>query len=725
MRKISIMFLSVFAIVMSSCNSQKNSVESNQALPKDDLTHLVNPFIGTAPLLDTTIIGYTPPKDWRVWAGLVYPGSTLPNAMVQLSPITMFHTGAGYQYEDPFILGFTHTNKGHWNLCNLPILPLSNKLNRFKSTFSHDNETASPGYYQVYLKDFDVNVRLTSTYHGAIHEYTYKNTDDERILFNLSKSNNGVSDWDIKVVGGNKVEGFQKVGGDNVHFYGELNTKIKNLEVEKEDIKKGYAILHLESIKEPVVLKLAISYVSIANAKENFEAELKDKNFKKVHQDAIAIWNKKLQKIKVKGGTDKERTLFYTSFYRALQWPALRSDVNGQFIDEKGNVRKENFKYYTLPSLWDTYRNKLVLLELVSPDVTADVISSLVDRGKLTGFIPTFFHGDHAAAFISGAYNRGIDSFDVKEAYALLLNNAYKEGGTRPYIQEYIDKGYIATPEVAHPHVETKAKAGVAKTLEYAFDDYALSLLAKKMGDSTHYQDLTKRSKNYKNVFDTKSKFMRGKLENGKWVSNFDPQYPYYEYMYREANAWQLSFFAPHDMNGLVQLYGGKAAFEEKLDSLFTTPWNPNHIARNVSGFIGQYSQGNQPDHETPWAYYFVNKPVKSQAIIDKILKDYYGIGKEGLALSGMDDAGEMSAWYVFSAIGLYPYTSADARYIVSLPIFDEVKWTTESGKTIDITKKGNSRDLQTIKVDDNTITGFYVGQDIFTNGANIELDTK
>lgn len=299
------------------------------------------------------------------------------------------------------------------------------------------------------------------------------------------------------------------------------------------------------------------------------------------------------------------------------------------------------------------------------------------------------------------------------------------KGGTRPFISEYIKKGYIATPRVDHPHVETKAKAGVSKTLEYAFDDYALAQLAKVLKDTLNYNQLTARSKNYKNVFDPGTRFMRGRLENGAWVKNFNPQYPYYEYMYREANAWQVSFFAPHDMPGLVSLYGGKKAFETKLDSFFTIPWNPNYIARNVSTFIGQYCQGNQPDHEAPFSYYFVDKPEKSQKVLDHIMNDLYGLGRDGLALSGMDDAGEMSSWYVFCALGIYPFTSADARYIVSVPLFDEVKWETGTGKFLKIKKVGKGKRMTAIKVNGKTIKGYFVSNDLFKKGGGIKIYTE
>lgn len=708
-----------------SCSQEKRE----ETTGKIKYTDYVNTFIGTAPLTDPAIIGYTPPKDWRVWAGLTYPGASLPNAMVQLSPITEFGTGAGYEYEDTVIYAFTHTNKGHWNLCNIPVLPVSGNGSQngaFQSRFNHQSESASPGFYAVTLDDYDVEVKLTTTLRGGYHQYKYANDKERKIVFKLSEANNRVTDWKIDQVGDSTVEGFQQMGDETIYFFASFNETIHQLDIKDEGGKDGWAVLNLkDGSSRPVEMKIGLSFVSTKNAKENLEEELLGKSFDEVKQEADATWEKLLSGIQVKGGSDKEKQMFYSSLYRSFLWPALRSDVNGEFYDVKGEVAKANYNYYTNPSFWDTYRNKLVLLSIVSPKVTTDVIKSLIDKGEKTGFIPTFFHGDHAAPFITGTYLRGINDFDVKRAYELLLNNANKEGGTRPHIAEYIEKGYISTPHIEAPHVETKAKAGVSKTLEYAYDDYSLSLLAKAMGDSVNYKLLQQRAKNYENVFDTTTNFMRGRLEDGTWVKNFDPQYPYYEYMYREANAWQVSFFAPHDMQGLMALYGGEEDFEAKLDSLFSVPWNPNHIARNVSSFIGQYCHGNQPDHEAPFSYHFIGKPEKSQKIIDNILQNLYGIGENGLALSGMDDAGEMSSWYVFAAMGLYPFSPADDEYIVTVPIFDEISWRQPNGKMLSIQKPGDGRNLKDIMVNGEKQEGSFVSHDLFRNGGEISIITE
>lgn len=687
-------------------------------------TKYVNTFIGTAPLTDPKILGYQLPEGWRSWAGLTFPGSSLPNAMVQLSPMTEYGSGAGYEYEDTVIYGFTHTNKGHWNLCNIPILPLSNPGTKFGSRFSHKKESASPGFYQVYLDDYNVNVSLTSTLRCGYHKYEYKNEAGRQILFDLAKANNRISDWTIEQVGKSALQGFQRAGG-NIYFYAVLNTDIEKLEKTQEGQRSGYAIVHLaDGSKGPVELKIGLSFVSTENAKQNLEKEIGNKSFAEIRSEANRKWETLLSAVQVKGGTEKQKRMFYSCLYRSFLWPALRSDVNGEFTDAKGKVVKADFNYYTEPSLWDTYRNKDVLLGLISPQVTLDVIKSMKDVGDKTGFIPTFFHGDHGASSIAGAYLRGIDNFDVKGAYEILLRNANIEGA-RPHLKEYIEKGYISDPDISNPHVETKANAGVSKTLEYSYDDYSLAQMAKKLGDTANYRILMARSKNYRNMFDPGTRFMRGRLPNGEWIKNFNPQYPYYEYMYREANAWQVSFFAPHDPKGLIELYGGEKGFESKLDSLFTVPWNPQHIARNVETMIGQYCHGNQPDHEAPFAYYFIGKPEKSQKMIDTILNTLYGIGEDGLALCGMDDAGEMSAWYAFTASGLYTYSATDPEYLVTVPLFDEVKWRTSSGKLLTLTKQGKGRALAAIKVNGKEQKGYFVSHDLFRNGGKIEIITK
>jgi predicted alpha-1,2-mannosidase len=689
---------------------------------KESLVNYVDPFLGTAPLTDVADIGFEPP--WRVWAGLTFPGASLPNAMVQLSPITEFGSGAGYEYEDHKIRAFTHTNKGHWNLCYIPILPVSGAVNPrdFSSTFSHEKESASPGYYQAFLERYGIDAELTTTLRCGFHRYSYQENHDKRLVVNLAVSNERVRDWQLEQVGDHGFKGYQQAH-EKVYFYAETNHKIVQIET-LGDRRGRLSVIHFADGADPLEIKIGLSFVSAENAKLNLEQELAGKSFEQVKDAATQSWETLLAKIRVSGGTERQRGLFYSCLYRSFLWPALRSDVNGEFTDEGGRVVKKNFSYYTIPSLWDDYRNKLVLLGMLSPKVTEDVIQSMIDRGEVTGFMPTFFHGDHAAAFISGSYLRGLRGFDVQHAYELLLKNATVENGrARPHLAEYIEKGYVSTPVVEHPVVETKAKAGVTKTLEYAYDDYAVAQLARELNDDKTFRTMMERSKNYANVFDVATGLMRGRLEDGNWVEPFDPEFPYYEYMYREANAWQSSFFAPHDTEGLIALYPSKAAFEQQLDRLFSKPWNPKHIAMNVNSFIGQYCHGNQPDHGFPYLYYWVDKQEKSQAILNEIMERFYGMS-DGHTLCGMDDAGEMSAWYVFNAIGLYPYSPADDEYIVTVPLFEKVELDL-NGKPITIVREHAGPKLVEIVCGDKQVKGYFVSHKELLEGHQLTIKTS
>lgn len=685
-------------------------------------TDYVNPLLGTATLWDSTDLGFTPTH--RTWGAEVFPGSSLPNAMVQVSPVTQFRSGSGYQYEDTVIYGFIHTSKGHWNLCNIPLLPFTGTVtaSNYSSAYSHKKETAHPGYYQVYLERYGINAELTSTLRCAYHRYTFKPGQAEKLLANLAVSNERVKSWNIAQENEHVFNGFQQAG-EKMYFYAVSNHTIQNIDSISNET-TTIPVVHFAAEGGPLELKIGFSFVSVKNAKENLQKEMLASSFAQVRNEATKTWDTLLSKITVSGGSSRQRGLFYSCLYRSFLWPALRSDANGDFTDMSGKVVNKGFDYYTEPSLWDDYRNKLVLLGLLSPKVASNVIQSLIDKGEKKGFMPTFFHGDHAAAFVAGSYARGVRDYDVNSAYLLLLRNATVEGGTRPYITEYMQKGYISEPDIAHPVIETKAKAGVTKTLEYAYDDYAVAQLAKALNDTANYRMLMKRTGNYKNMFDTATGLMRGRLDNGSWIQNFDPEYPYYEYMYREANAWQSSFFAPHDMNGLVGLYKSKTAFEKKVDSLFSIPWKGVE-AYNISGFIGQYCQGNQPDHSYPFLYYFAGKQEKSQVILDSILNHFYDMGKEKLAYAGMDDAGEMSSWYVFNAMGFYPFSPADAQYIVSVPLFDRTDLKLGKGVTSIILKKNTGKKISSISYGDQKLNGYFLADSILKSGKKIVITTR
>lgn len=694
---------------------------TNSFQAQEKLTDYVNPFLGTATLWDSIDIGYKP--TFRTWGAEVFPGSSVPNAMVQLTPVTKFRSGSGYQYEDTVIYGFAHTSKGHWNLCHVPLLPVSGFISpdNYCSSYSHKNESAHPGYYQVYLERYAINAELTTTLRCAYHKYTYREGLGKKLVADLAMANERVRSWDIVQESENVFKGFQQTG-EKIYFYAVANHIIKSIDSLRKD-EKVISVVNFIDDPKPLELQIGFSFVSTNNARENLEKEMSGKSFAQARQEAANEWETLLSKIKVTGGTVRQKRIFYSTLYRSFLWPALRSDANGDFTDLNGKVVNEGFNYYTEPSLWDDYRNKLILLGMLSPVVTADVIKSLINKGELTGFMPTFFHGDHAAPFIAGSYLRGIRDYDVKKAYTLLLRNATLENRSRPYIMDYITKGYVYEKDIPNPKIETKATAGVTKTLEYAYDDYAVALLAKELGDTSNYRMLMKRTGNYKNMFDPSTGLMRGRLANGDWIKNFDPRFPYYEYMYREANAWQSSFFAPHDPNGLVGLYRSKNEFEKKLDDFFSIPWNGVE-AYNFSGFIGQYCHGNQPDHSFPFMYYFVDRQEKTQVILDSIMNHFYDLGKDRLAYAGMDDAGEMSSWYVFNAIGLYTFSPADPEYIISVPLFDKVEF--NLGETIfTIIKKNSGKKIRKITYDNRKVKGYFISHSELKKGRKLVVTTR
>jgi len=688
-----------------------------QHLPVD----YVNPLLGTATLWDSADLGFV--HTHRAWGAEVFPGASLPNAMVQLSPVTQFHSGSGYQYEDTVIYGFIHTSKGHWNLCNIPIMPVTGTVGAddYRSGYNHQRESAHPGYYQVYLTRYGVNVELTSTLRCAYHKYTFRPGQSKELVVNLAMANERIMSWAIGQEGPNVFTGSQQ-GRETMYFYAVANHTIDRIDTLTKDTKIVPEV-HFADAEKPLELQIGFSFVSVKNAKENLTREMSGKSFEAVRQEATDTWTALLSKIRVTGGTERQKGLFYSCLYRSFLWPALRSDINGDFTDLGGKVVNKGFNYYTEPSLWDEYRNKLILMGMLSPKVTNDVIQSLIDKGGVTGFMPTFFHGDHASVFVTGSYLRGLRGYDVNAAYHLMLKNATVEG-TRKYVDEYNTKGYISELEVEKPVTNTVKKAAVTKTLEYAYDDYAVALLARELKDTASYRMLMKRTGNYKNVFDPSTRFMRGRLANGEWVRNFDPEYPYYEYMYREANAWESSFFAPHDTRGLIALYGGNKGLEKKLDSLFTIPWK-GYEADNLTGFIGQYCQGNQPDHSYPFLYTFIGKQEKTQFYLDSILNHYYDMGKDKLAYAGMDDAGEMSSWYVFSAMGFYPFSPADPSYVVSVPLFDKVEIRQADGKTFTIVKEKTGERISDIRYGGEKISDYKLDDRMIKNGGQLIITTR
>ncbi|MDR2968497.1 MAG: GH92 family glycosyl hydrolase [Tannerellaceae bacterium] len=691
------------------------------------LTDQVNPFFGTATLWDSDDLGYEPTH--RAWGAEVFPGASLPNAMVQVTPVTLFGSGSGYQYEDTVIYAFFHSSMGHWNLGHVPILPFTGEItaDNYHSGYNHENESARPGYYRVFLERYGINAEMTSTLRCAYHKFTYRSGDDRKLLLNLSRTNSRRpgTPYEFRQIDRNTFSGSQG-RGETIYFYAVANHDIESVDSISSD-RERITLLNFSGQKDPLELKIGFSFVSVEKAKKNLETEMIDKSFAQVADEADRTWETLLSKVQVAGGTEKQNEIFYSCLYRSFMWPALRSDADGEFVDPRRNVVNKGFHYYTTPALWDDYRNKLILLGMLSPKVTGDVISSLVERAKYTGFMPIYFHGDHASPFITGSYLRGLRGFDVDSAYYYMVRNATVENPrARLYLNEYDKNGWIAENDVKDPKIGTEvdeAKAAVTKTLEYAYDDYAVALLAKELGDTETYDKMIKRSANYKNAFDPSTGFMRGRLANGDWVTPYDPGHPYYVFMYREANGWQSTFFAPHDPKGFIDLYPSENAFEQKLDSLFIVPWE-GYEAYNLTTFIGQYCPGNQPSQGIPYMYYYIGKQEKAQAIIDTIMNDYYAMGEEGLAYAGMDDSGGLSAWYVLNAVGLYTLSPADPEYIVTVPAFDHVVFDLE-GTPFTVRKVNSGKKISNITYDGQPIDGYFISHDELKKGKELVITTE
>ncbi len=709
-------------------------------LAQTKLTDYVNPLRGTTTLWEEEDLGYVRHREARTWGAETLPGAALPNAMVQATPVTMYHSGSGYQYEDKTIYGFAHTGKGHWNLCHVPILPVTGRVDPtdYASPFSHDNESAHPGYYQVYLERYRVNAELTTTLRCAFHRYTYDPGDDKEVLVDITRSNNNVREWTLEKAGQRAFCGSQW-GEGKIYFYAVTNYDIDGITQYQGTgrPRRGGAVPGQSSVVSvitfkdskgaaPLEMKIGFSFVSVKNARENLEAEMLSSSFEDVKAEADRTWETLLSRIRVKGGTPRQKDLFYSTLYRSFLWPCLRSDVNGEYTDIRGDVVNNGFRYYTDPSFWDDHRNKVILMGLISPDVACDVIKSITDKGeKNNGYMPTFFHGDHASTFVAGMYRRGIDGFDLGRAYRLLLKNATVPGREgRRYGEEYFARGWISDKDTTNLPYYNEFKGGVQKTLEYSYDDYATAQIAKILGDGPSYELLMKRSRNYRNVWDPSTNFYRGRIDDGSWYKDFDPYYPYFQHMWREANGWNVLFYPPHDPEGVVGLFPDKKAAEAKLDSLFTEPWRGYEL-ENMTGFIGQYCHGNQPGHNIPWAYYFVGKQEKSQYYLNMIMDRFYDMGKEHLAYAGMDDAGEMSAWYTLTAMGIYTYSPADPEYIVSVPLFDEVDFTLSNGKTFVIRKHGDGEKITRITVGGKNLRGWFLQDEDMRAAKPLDIYVK
>ncbi|MES2774909.1 MAG: GH92 family glycosyl hydrolase [Bacteroidota bacterium] len=671
----------------------------NHSFSQTDYTRLVNPFIGTG--------GH----------GHTYPGASAPFGMVQLSPDTRLKGWdgcSGYHYSDSVLYGFSHTHlsgTGVEDYCDVLLLPTTGdyqwKNTDYATPFSHETETAYAGYYSVRLPKYKVDVTLTASPRVGMHRYEFDKKEKQgNILIDLQHRDEVLDSW-IKIINDSTVVGMRRSKSwakDQLLFFAaKFSQSFVKHAIAIDDESKGtitnatgknikaYFSFNLVP-EQPVFTKVALSAVSAENALMNLTAEVPGFNFDKVLTDTKASWNNELGKIEVKGGTKDQQTVFYTALYHASLCPNLFQDTNGEYRGTDGKTHTaQGFTNYTVFSLWDTHRALHPLMTILHPQKTNDWINTFIKQHEQGGMMPVWelwgnetfcMTGYHHASVIWDAYQKGIRGFDAEKALDGMVAYARSD---RFGIQQYAKQGFVNN--------ESQAESA-SKTLEYAYDDWCISQLAKALKKDDIYKEFIRRAQSYKNLFDKKTTFFRGRTD-GNWMSPFSPTEV--NNYYTEGNAWHYAFSVPQDITILSQLLGGKEKMANKLNELFTTTDKlTGRDQADVTGLIGQYAQGNEPSHHMAYLYNYVGQPWRTQSIIRKINNDFYLNQPDGLI--GNEDCGQMSAWFVLSAMGFYPVCPGDGNYALGTPLFDEVIIHQPNGK--DFTIKANNR---------NTDLDFYV----------------
>ena len=654
-------------------------------LQAGEITKYVNPFIGTG-AIDGGLSGNN------------YPGATSPFGMIQLSPDTSeapnWGDASGYDYNRNTIFGFSHTRlsgTGASDLIDITLMPTSS--GRTSSAFTHDEEKARPGYYQVMLKDENINAELTTTQRNGIHRYQYPAGKDAEIILDMDHSADKGS-WgrriinsQIRILNDHAVEGYRIITGwaklRKIYFYMEFSSPILTSTLRDGGrVHENTAVINGTNLHgcfrfgqlngKPLTCKVALSSVSMENARQNMEQEAPHWDFDRYVAAADADWEKQLGKIEVKG-TEVQKEIFYTALYHTMIQPNTMSDVNGEYMAADYTTRKvaNNETHYTTFSLWDTFRASHPLYTLLEPERVTDFVKSMIRQYEYYGYLPIWqlwgqdnycMIGNHSIPVITDAILKGIPGIDVEKAYEAVYNSSVTSHPNSPF--EVWEK-YGFMPE----NIQTQS---VSITLEQAFDDWCVAQLAAKLNKDADYQRFHKRSEYYRNLFHPKTKFFQSKNDKGEWIEPFDP----YQYggngghPFTEGNAWQYFWYVPHNIQALMELTGGTKAFEQKLDTFFTSTYKSEQMNHNASGFVGQYAHGNEPSHHIAYLYNFAGQPWKTQKYVSHILNTLYNNTSSGYA--GNDDCGQMSAWYVFSAMGFYPVNPADGRYIIGSPLLDE-----------------------------------------------------
>ncbi|MBZ0328515.1 MAG: GH92 family glycosyl hydrolase [Altibacter sp.] len=667
-------FFTLLLVLLISCSEP---VSVTPAKKGKSLISYVNPFIGTG--------GH----------GHTYPGATMPFGMMQLSPDTRLDGWdgcSGYHYSDSYIYGFSHTHlsgTGVSDYGDILLMPTDTLIfnngadgrKGYRAHFSHDNEKASPGYYKVHLDATNIDVELTVTPRAGIHKYTYPASENQHLILDL-EHRDMILDINVREISKYEVSGyrFSKAWTEDqrLYFYMKFSHPIDipthfHRDPDRRTRMAGYTFINPNN--EPVTVRIGISAVDEAGAKKNLEAEIGNRSFEEIKASAEDAWEKQLEKIVIESTDNDHKTNFYTALYHTMIAPNLYQDVDGRYRGMDLEIHQTNeFDYYTVFSLWDTYRAAHPLYTIIEQERTNDFINTFLAKYDEGGIMPIWdlsanytgcMIGYHAVPVIADAYLKGITDYDSEKAFAAMKHSAMQD---KLGLEAYKKLGYIP--------VEAESES-VSKTLEYAYDDWTIAQMAKALNKPEDYKLFSERAQYYKNSFNPKTNFMQGRFRN-TWFSPFDP----YEvnFNYTEANAWQYSLYVPQDISGMMELMGGKEKLHEHLNKLFSAKSETSgRDQADITGLIGQYAHGNEPSHHMAYLYNFVNRPSKTQEKVHEILTTLYKNEPDGI--SGNEDCGQMSAWYVFSSLGFYPVTPGSNQYIIGTPLFDKATINLESGK--------------------------------------------
>lgn len=690
MNKKSLLFVPVLSLCLASCGSSQKGQEM------EDLTQFVDPRIGTG--------GH----------GHVFYGANVPYGFIQLGPTSIPQSWdwvSGYHVSDSTVIGFPHTHlsgTGIGDLHDINVMPVVGEVTYSRGDASsyetglwsysdRSKEVVTPGYYRTHLSRYNVDVELTATKRVGFHKYTFLGNESPAIVFDMV--NGGC--WDktteavIRVVNDSTVSGYRYSKGwaddQRVFFRAEFSRKFDNVEfivndsVKEGNMAKGAQLFARVNFaagnQEPVYMKVALSPTSEEGAQLNMQTELSGWDFEKTIADAKAAWNKELNKVKVYTTDEASKKIFYTSLYHTLFAPSEFCDVNGDYYGADKQMHKgEGFVNYTTFSLWDTYRAAQPLMTILHPEKMSDIINTMLHIHQQQGKLPVWhlmgcetncMVGNPGVPVVADAILKDIKGFDSELAF-----KALKESSMLPErgMEHRIEYGFIPADKMTE---------AIAYDMEYAIADWAVAQAAQKLGKQEDYEYFLKRSKSYKNYFDASTGFMRGKMLDGSWRTPFSPYASSHrEDDYCEGNAWQYTWLVPHDVEGLVECFGSKEAFVNKLDSLFLANGDMGDASSpDISGLIGQYAHGNEPSHHTVYLYTLVGQPWKTADRIKEILHTMYTDQPDGL--SGNEDVGQMSAWYILSSFGFYQVEPAGGKFVFGYPNFDKVEITVPAGKFV------------------------------------------